>query len=681
MKFLKKKEITIEQEHLHPSKGSIRRKFVRIFIILGILPIIALGIAGIVFLTISRQQSIEETETLLLRQKTEETARFIDETLDTFEIQVSYTSQVPPWPGFQSVDAIKLSNGYTCNSPYDNLCDEQLFFLEGLLAANRNLVEVAFINTILPTAQTNVPPAGKETKRLSRFYDIPTDCGLESSPQTVEECEYYAYYPNSDLFRAVSSGKNYIGKPYKTLDGYYITIAAPVYSNTIKNDKGEIIEGGYIVSGLRGELSLKPLNNIFASAILGEAGYAYLVDEFGSPIASSVGKDFPQGLLITNPLTEKLNNNVSVTGISVYKNLFGETVVASAKPVGRLNLGVVVEWPYSDAYSIVYSIANQVVFFMILILVAIIVLSRTLARQITKPISILQFAASRIGKGSFDPISEIKTGDELELLAHSLNDMSHELRDLDELKRKAGEAKLLELSLAKEKELVDIKDSFLDTASHQLRTPISAIKWQLELLLGEDIPPTDKELVAGAYEHAEFLSEISTDLINAASYGIGYKAKDMVEVSISKLLTEICEHFAGAIEKNKIKFVNTPLPEDIKIKASYPALRVLFENILGNAIRYTKPEGQITITVIKQENSVEIRVADTGIGIPSEEHKMVFTQFFRAVNAIDTRNVGTGLGLYISRNIVWGHEGNIWFTSELGKGSTFFVSLPTSSQR
>ena len=78
MKFLKKKEITIEQEHLHPSKGSIRRKFVRIFIILGILPIIALGIAGIVFLTISRQQSIEETETLLLRQKTEETARFID---------------------------------------------------------------------------------------------------------------------------------------------------------------------------------------------------------------------------------------------------------------------------------------------------------------------------------------------------------------------------------------------------------------------------------------------------------------------------------------------------------------------------------------------------------------------------------------------------------------------------
>src|SRR3989338_4863757 len=139
MKFLKKKEIPRDQEHLHPSKGSIRRKFLRIFVILGILPIIALGIAGIVFLTISRQQSIDETETLLLRQKTEETARFIDETISAFEIRVGYENIVPPSAGYAVIEVLLQ---------YNPQLDEQLFLLEGLLSSNRNLIEVAFINTL-----------------------------------------------------------------------------------------------------------------------------------------------------------------------------------------------------------------------------------------------------------------------------------------------------------------------------------------------------------------------------------------------------------------------------------------------------------------------------------------------------------------------------------------------------
>ena len=77
---------------------------------------------------------------------------------------------------------------------------------------------------------------------------------------------------------------------------------------------------------------------------------------------------------------------------------------------------------------------------------------------------------------------------------------------------------------------------------------------------------------------------------------------------------------------------------------------------------------------------MEVRVADTGICIPAEEHKMLFRQFFRATNAIETRNVGTGLGLYIAKNIVDGHKGNIWFISERDKGTTLFISIPVKRQ-
>src|SRR3989344_44324 len=674
MKFVPKTKNTYGDEHIHPAKGGIRQKLLRNFVILGLVPIIALSIAGTIFLVISRQESIEETENLLLKQKAEEVSRFIDETIDAFEVQVGYEFIVPP------------SSGYPLSETgiaalYDFRLDAQLFLLQSLLSTNRNLVEAAFINT-LRTEETDtipkkqLPPPGKETRVLTRQqFENPDfnynllDCGLGHEVLSAGDCEYYAFYPSSELFKQIAAGKNYIGRPYKTLEGYFITLGAPV-----KNSNGKVI------GGIRGELSLKPLERIFAQATLGTRGYAYLIDDSGFLIAATAGKNLPKDTTIKNTLTEKLDKSVGVVSAGVSRNIFGDTVIASAIPVGRLNLAIITEWPYSDAYSVVYSLVNQAAVFILIILAATVILSRVLARQITRPVNILQFAASKIGKGDFEQISEIKTGDELEFLAHSLNKMAQSLKEIEELRKQALQAQLLEASLAREKELVEIKDSFLDTASHQLRTPVSAIRWQLELLQSEKISDTAKELVQGAYEHVEFLSEISSDLINAASYGAGYQVKNFTDVSLTKVIDEVLTQFSSQVEQAKLKISNIPAEKDVSVSGSYPALRVLFENIIRNAIRYTKSEGQVTITTINQADSVEVRVADTGIGIPAEEHKMLFRQFFRATNAIETRNVGTGLGLYIAKNIVDGHKGNIWFISERDKGTTLFISIPVKRQ-
>ncbi len=678
----KKPDVIHDEKHSHAVAGSIRQKFIRVFLWLGIVPLAVITVSALYFLNVSRERNIEEVEVLLARQKAEEIERFIEDTLASFEIVVPYEDKAPIADGFNGGTlSLSATEAIECGSGYNYICDNQSFILQGLLDSNKYLSEVAFFNTLsLPGKSVAL---GQETKRLicaERSKDtfkcerqiVPSDCAVAHSSAEPEDCEYYSLYPNSDTYEAIVSGRQYIGLPYKTQSGYFVTIATPV-----RNKNGDII------AGLRGELSLKSYVKIFASSRLGTTGYAYLIDDKAMPIVATVGLALPVGTPVDNEMTRRLggpdaSDTNALTGI-IYTNIFGNTVVGTARSLSDLGLTVVVEWPYADAYNIVYTIVNQAVLFSLIVLLAIVLVSRVLAHQFTKPIAALQFAASRIGKGDFEPISEMRTGDELEFLAHSINEMAKDLKGLDELKKRALQSQLLELSLAKEKELVELKDSFLDTASHQLRTPISAIRWQLELLEGETMADSAKELIKGAEEHIEFLSEISSDLINAASYGVGYVVKNIGEVSLTKVIAEVTNHFSAQIAQLKLVLDVVPPPQDMLVAGSYPAIRVLFENIIGNAVRYTKEGGHITITTIVHADAIEIRVSDTGIGIPPEEHKMIFAQFFRATNAIETRNVGTGLGLYIAKNIVDGHGGSIWFTSEIGKGSTFFVKFPVKT--
>ena len=131
-----------------------------------------------------------------------------------------------------------------------------------------------------------------------------------------------------------------------------------------------------------------------------------------------------------------------------------------------------------------------------------------------------------------------------------------------------------------------------------------------------------------------------------------------------------------AKKKNlSLKFIKPekPLP---KIRMDSLKIRQVVQNLIDNAVCYTKERGKIILSIKKVKNFIEFKIEDSGIGIPDPEKKLIFSECFRASNAIEQKNVGTGLGLYLTKNIIEAHQGKIWFESKRGEGSTFYFTLP-----
>ena len=127
----------------------------------------------------------------------------------------------------------------------------------------------------------------------------------------------------------------------------------------------------------------------------------------------------------------------------------------------------------------------------------------------------------------------------------------------------------------------------------------------------------------------------------------------------------------------EFKKPKTKLP---KVAIDVERIRLVVQNLLDNAIHYTPEGGKITVGLKETEKEVEFRIQDTGIGIPQDQQKRIFTKFFRSVTAIRLETEGSGLGLFLAKNIIEAHGGKIWFESQEGKGSTFYFSLPVKKQ-
>jgi two-component system sensor histidine kinase VicK len=125
--------------------------------------------------------------------------------------------------------------------------------------------------------------------------------------------------------------------------------------------------------------------------------------------------------------------------------------------------------------------------------------------------------------------------------------------------------------------------------------------------------------------------------------------------------------------KLEFKKPKTKLPQ---VAVDAEKMELVIQNLLSNAIKYTPAGGRVTISLKGSIKEIEVSVTDTGIGIPEDQKKRVFTKFFRAANAIRAETEGTGLGLFIVKNIIKAHQGKIWFESAEGKGTTFYFTLP-----
>ena len=242
----------------------------------------------------------------------------------------------------------------------------------------------------------------------------------------------------------------------------------------------------------------------------------------------------------------------------------------------------------------------------------------------------------------------------------------------------------IERDMTKEMEIDKAKTEFVSLASHQLRTPLSAVNWYTEMLMDGNagaITPEQKKYLDEIYRSNQRMVELVNALLNVSRIDLGTFAIDPQLTDIAEIATSVVFEQLPVITGKHLTVTET-YHDDVPIMKVDPKLiRIVFQNLISNAVKYTPPEGKVTVKIIttmkdKQKDGVCISVSDTGYGIPASQQANVFTKLFRADNAIEKETDGTGLGLYVVKNIVEQAHGRVWFTSIENQGTTFFVTLP-----
>ncbi len=229
------------------------------------------------------------------------------------------------------------------------------------------------------------------------------------------------------------------------------------------------------------------------------------------------------------------------------------------------------------------------------------------------------------------------------------------------------------------KELDRMKSEFISMVSHELRTPLASIMGYTEMLLTEEpgpLTPTQKEFLEISYQSSERLLHIVEELLDVSRVETGRIKLKLETLRMEELVADIVEAMRPAAESKGLSLsleVRGPIPP---LEGDRARLEQVMNNLLSNAIKFTPEGGEVWVRLTREDNQIEVAVADTGIGIAPEEMPRLFGKFFRATSAVERRIGGTGLGLFITKSIVELHGGKIWVESELGKGSTFYFTLP-----
>lgn len=234
-----------------------------------------------------------------------------------------------------------------------------------------------------------------------------------------------------------------------------------------------------------------------------------------------------------------------------------------------------------------------------------------------------------------------------------------------------------ELARRRERKSIDEKEEFLSIASHEIRTPLSGVRWGLEQLSrNATLPEVERPLVALMHETSVTLIARLNNLLDEHSFEHAAERtfkKDTVYVEA--FMREAASTLMLAAKERGIT-ISLPSAPDASVQADSQLLRHVFQNLIGNAIKYTKPNTTVTVTYGREDGMHVFRFKDEGEGIPEEERARIFSGYHRGENARRNGVAGTGLGLYMARKAVLMHGGTIAVDSTPGKGTTFTVRLP-----
>ncbi len=480
---------------------------------------------------------------------------------------------------------------------------------------------------------------GHETVKLNRLHpDGVPDSDLEN-------------LSSDGSFLAAKEGNSYISPVRITPDGPEVVVAYPV-----KNKDKDII------AVTRGVVSFKDIQVIVGNASIGNSGYVYMVDGTGAFLGGNIGIT-PLANLKGVGIVSGVVGGESFLGPekqSRYKNYFGDDVVAAGEYIPELKAGLVAEWPTQEADASVNDLIYKNAIVTLAVFFAVIIASILLATLIVRPIRVLEGGTRLVAQGKFDQVVEIRTGDELEELGIAFNKMIAGLKQLDEL-----------------------KDEFVFIAAHELRTPVAAMKGYLSLVLdGVTGPLADKtkEFIQKVIASNQRLIQLVNDLLEVSRSEAGKLTIKVSQIDIVQPIKEALGELRPLADKQSISLAYEPPPDTPKIMADADRIKEIVVNLVGNAIKYNNDGGWVRVSHEVKNGEFITHVADNGFGVSPEAQKKLFEKFYRVATEKTRDITGTGLGLFIVKEIIEKMNGKIWAESEgEGKGSAFSFSLPLAA--
>jgi len=289
-----------------------------------------------------------------------------------------------------------------------------------------------------------------------------------------------------------------------------------------------------------------------------------------------------------------------------------------------------------------------------------------LSRNITRPLRTLARAAKQVSEGDLDFRVTVTRGDEIGTLGSFFSDMISRLKEVQERQEVISRS----------------KSEFVSLAAHQLRTPLSALKWSLHMFLKGDLGEATKlqrDTLQRTYNANERMIRLVNELLNVARLEEGRFGYTLEEFSFTEFVKELGERYVLYTEPKKQKLVLDVPDEEILMFGDKDRLALALGNLIENAIDYSPAKSAIEVKVGRKNASfVEFEVKDQGMGIPEADKVRIFGKFARGANVMREETTGTGLGLFITRNVILHHGGDVRFISTEGKGTTFIVTLPTN---
>jgi len=238
--------------------------------------------------------------------------------------------------------------------------------------------------------------------------------------------------------------------------------------------------------------------------------------------------------------------------------------------------------------------------------------------------------------------------------------------------------------ISREKIIERMKTEFVSISAHQLRTPLSAIKWTLKMMLDGDlgeISTEQREFLNKTYRSNERMITLINDLLNVTRIEEGRYLYKPVLSEIAPILQFVINSYKEEFKKRLIVFkFKKPKKKLPKVLLDVEKIKLAFQNLIDNAVKYTPAKGNVQVSLEGNDKEITVSVKDSGVGIIEEQKKRIFSKFFRGANVVKLETDGSGLGLFIAKNIIESHGGKIWFESNKGKGTTFCFTLPVKKR-